>query len=117
MSEHREKAVGERRTPSDDLVEGRLVEPGDSVLLGDRIVDSGADCGEAQDDQPAHHGGDNKERVRSEVARERSQGPKAGAVMGRRHVRVDPWSDRGRSRRYPQPRSVVPVGKARSEMW
>jgi hypothetical protein len=71
MGEHGEKLVGERRTPSDDLVEGGLVEAGDSVLLGDRVVNPGAGCSEAQDDQTARNRGDCQECVRHEVALER----------------------------------------------
>jgi hypothetical protein len=52
MGEPGQNLLGERRTPSDDLVEGRLVEPGDSVFLSDRIVDPGARCGEGEDDSP-----------------------------------------------------------------
>ena len=74
------KVVGERRTPGDDLVEGGLVEAGDSVFFSDRVVDPGAGCGEAQDDQAADTRGDGKECVRREVALERSQRSKAGLV-------------------------------------
>jgi len=52
MGEHGEKPVGERRTPSDDLVEGGLVQAGDSVLLGDRVINPGAGCSEAQMTRP-----------------------------------------------------------------
>ena len=34
---------------SDDMVEGGLVEAGNSVFLGDRVVDPGAGCGEGED--------------------------------------------------------------------
>jgi hypothetical protein len=101
MGEHGEELIGKRRTPSDHLVEGGLVERRDSVFFGDRVIDPGAGCGEAQDDQPAHSGGDRKECVRPEVAREQSHWAKAGAGAGRRHVRAEPCSDRGGSRRYP----------------
>src|SRR5512133_4382089 len=100
MGEHSEELVGTRRTPSDDLVEGGLVKAGDAVFLSDRVVNSGAGCGEAQDDQAADTRGDGKECVRREVALERSQRSKARTGAGRCHVWADPCSDRGVSRRY-----------------
>src|SRR6478735_5768200 len=100
MREPGPQVVGERRTPGDDLVEGWLIKAGDSVFLSNRVVDPGAGCGEAQDDQAADTRGDGKECVRREVALERSQRSKATGA-GRRHVWADFCSDRGASRRYP----------------
>ena len=71
----RDRVVQSGRAPRDGLVEDRLVEPGDALGLGHRVVDLGRHRGERHGHRTADEGGHDQHEVGRTPSREADRVP------------------------------------------